>query len=46
MDKKKIRENIKIIFRPAVISWAMYDLANTLFAVIIITIVFPVYFRY
>ena len=46
MNINKIRENIKVIFRPAVIYWAMYDLANTSFAVIIITIAFPVYFRY
>ncbi len=44
MNTNKIRENIKVLFRPAVISWALYDLANTSFAVIIITIVFPVYF--
>lgn len=44
MNINKIRENIKVLFRPSVISWAMYDLANTSFAVIIIIIVFPVYF--
>ncbi|MCJ7471524.1 MAG: MFS transporter [Actinobacteria bacterium] len=44
MNINKIRENVKVLFRPAVISWALYDLANTSFAVIIITIVFPLYF--
>ena len=44
MNTNKLRENIRILFRPAIISWALYDLANTSFAVIIITIVFPVYF--
>jgi len=44
MNTNKLRENIRVLFRPAIISWALYDLANTSFAVIIITIVFPVYF--
>jgi MFS transporter, UMF1 family len=44
MNADKLRENTRVLFRPAIISWALYDLANTSFAVIIITIVFPVYF--
>lgn len=44
MDINKAKENIKVLFRPAIVSWALYDLAKTSFAVIIITIVFPVYF--
>lgn len=45
---KKIKNTIKIysstLFKLPVLSWALYDLANTSFAVIIITITFPVYF--
>jgi MFS transporter, UMF1 family len=44
MNIKNIREKVNILFRIPVISWALYDLANTSFAVIIITVVFPVYF--
>jgi UMF1 family MFS transporter len=44
MDLKNIRQNIRVLFKAPVMSWALYDLANTSFAVIIITIVFPVYF--
>jgi len=44
MNTNKLKENIRVLFRPAIISWALYDLANTSFAVIIITIVFPLYF--
>ena len=44
MEKFIFKDKIKILFKPAVISWALYDLANTSFAVIIITIIFPVYF--
>lgn len=39
-----LKNNIKTLLRLPVISWALYDLANTSFAVIIITIIFPVYF--
>jgi len=34
----------KTFFKLPVISWALYDFANTAFAVVIITIIFPVYF--
>jgi len=44
MQRKTFKENIKVLFKAPVISWALYDLANTSFAVIIITIIFPVYF--
>ena len=44
MQRKTFKENIKVLFKAHVISWALYDLANTSFAVIIITIIFPVYF--
>ncbi|MBU4450204.1 MAG: MFS transporter, partial [Actinobacteria bacterium] len=36
--------NIKPLFKRSVISWALYDFANTAFAIVIITVVFPVYF--
>ncbi|MBC8389966.1 MAG: MFS transporter, partial [Actinobacteria bacterium] len=35
---------IKALFKLPIISWAMYDFANTSFAVVIMTVVFPVYF--
>jgi MFS transporter, UMF1 family len=44
MDKLAFKKSIAILLKPQVISWALYDLANTSFAVIIITVVFPVYF--
>ena len=44
MKRYTFKDTIKILFRPPVISWALYDLANTSFAVVIITIIFPVYF--
>lgn len=44
MMRTAIKDNIGTLFRPPVISWALYDLANTSFAVVIITIIFPVYF--
>jgi UMF1 family MFS transporter len=44
MMRNAIKDNIRTLFRPPVISWALYDLANTSFAVVIITIIFPVYF--
>jgi MFS transporter, UMF1 family len=44
MGRPALKENIKILLKPPVISWALYDLANTSYAVIIITIIFPVYF--
>ncbi len=44
MKKNALKHNIKILLKPPVISWALYDLANTSFAVVIITIIFPVYF--
>ncbi len=44
MDKPDFKKSIKTLVRPPVLSWALYDLANTSFAVIIITVVFPVYF--
>jgi UMF1 family MFS transporter len=34
----------KVLLKRPVISWALYDFANTSFAVIIITVVFPVFF--
>ena len=42
--RNALKDNIRTLFRPPVISWALYDLANTSFAVVIITIIFPVYF--
>ena len=44
MKKGTFRDNIRTLFRPPVVSWALYDLANTSFAVVIITVIFPVYF--
>jgi len=44
MQRKTFKENLRVLFKVPVISWALYDLANTSFAVIIITIIFPVYF--
>ncbi|MBC7332942.1 MAG: MFS transporter [Actinobacteria bacterium] len=41
---EEIKSNLKLLLKIPVISWALYDLANTSFAIIIITIVFPVYF--
>lgn len=36
--------NIKQLLKLPVLSWALYDFANTSFAIVIITIVFPVFF--
>ena len=44
MQRKTFKENLRVLFKVPVISWALYDLANTSFAVIIISIIFPVYF--
>jgi len=44
MMRNALKDNFRTLFRPPVISWALYDFANTSFAVIIITIIFPVYF--
>lgn len=44
MKKYKFKDTVRILFRRPVISWALYDFANTSFAVVIITIIFPVYF--
>jgi UMF1 family MFS transporter len=44
MQRKTFKENIRVLLKAPVISWALYDLANTSFAVIMITIIFPVYF--
>src|SRR4030042_7127097 len=44
MKKGTFRDIIRTLFRPPVVSWALYDLANTSFAVVIITVIFPVYF--
>jgi UMF1 family MFS transporter len=44
MQRKTFKENIRVLFKAPVVSWALYDLANTSFAVIIITVIFPVYF--
>jgi UMF1 family MFS transporter len=44
MMRNALKDNIRTLLRPPVISWALYDLANTSFAVVIITIIFPVYF--
>src|SRR3972149_4941243 len=44
MKNYTFKDTIKILFRPPVISWALYDFANTSFAVVIITVIFPVYF--
>jgi len=43
----KLKVNLykaKALLKRPVISWALYDFANTSFAVIIITVVFPVFF--
>jgi len=43
----KLKVNLnkaKVLLKRPVISWALYDFANTSFAVIIITVVFPVFF--
>lgn len=42
--RNALKDNLRTLFRPPVISWALYDFANTSFAVVIITIIFPVYF--
>ncbi len=44
MQRKTFKENIRVLFKAPIVSWALYDLANTSFAVIIITIIFPIYF--
>ncbi|NQT67068.1 MAG: MFS transporter [Actinobacteria bacterium] len=44
MMRNALKDNLRTLFRPPVISWALYDFANTSFAVVIITIIFPVYF--
>jgi len=44
MNKYTLKDAVKILFKPPVISWALYDFANTSFAVVLITIIFPVYF--
>ncbi len=44
MKKNAFKYNIKMLLKPPVVSWALYDLANTSFAVVIITVIFPVYF--
>ena len=44
MKNYTFKDTIKILFKPPVISWALYDFANTSFAVVIITVIFPVYF--
>lgn len=44
---RKIKDgflNVKPLLKRPVISWALYDFANTSFAVVIITVVFPVFF--
>ncbi len=41
---KKIFDSLKFPVRLPTMSWALYDLANTSFAVVIITIIFPVFF--
>ena len=41
---KKLIYNLNFLFRLPTVSWALYDMANTSFAVVIITIIFPVYF--
>ena len=35
---------MRLLFKPPVLPWALYDMANTSFAVVIITVIFPVYF--
>lgn len=47
MPLKKIKsvfQNIKPLIKRPVVSWALYDLANTAYAIVIITVIFPVFF--
>jgi UMF1 family MFS transporter len=41
---KKIFDSLKFPISLPAMSWALYDLANTSFAVVIITLIFPVFF--
>jgi len=43
-DIKQNLKNVRVLLKLPVISWAMYDFANTSFAIVIITVVFPVFF--
>jgi UMF1 family MFS transporter len=43
-DIKLNLRNIRTLLRLPVISWALYDFANTSFAIVIITVIFPVFF--
>jgi len=42
--RKRIKVLYAVLFKLPVLSWALYDMANTSFAIIIITITFPIYF--
>ncbi len=47
MANKPIRfnlKNLKLLLNLSVLSWALYDFANTSFAIVIITVIFPVFF--
>jgi len=44
MSSKDIKINLRKLLKLPVISWALYDFANTSFAVVIITVIFPVFF--
>lgn len=47
MNRDKTKYNFfkfKLLIKKPVISWALYDFANNAFAIVIVTVVFPVYF--
>ncbi|MBM3707533.1 MAG: MFS transporter [Actinobacteria bacterium] len=37
-------KNVKLLLKLPTVSWALYDFANTAFAIVIITVIFPVFF--
>ncbi len=41
---QQLKDKLKFLLKPQILSWALYDLGNTSFAVVMITVVFPVYF--
>ena len=48
MDDGKLNESSQITerdYQRVVNAWAMYDWANSAFAVVILTAIFPVYYR-
>jgi len=47
MADKPVRfnlKNVKLLLKLPTVSWALYDFANTAFAIVIITVIFPVFF--